>query len=72
MIKEVFTLGFSYRTERSFVFLVEVLVKNRLRIGYSYDIFLNELSQYNKGSHELLIGFDFPVFKRELNTPRYF
>jgi len=72
MIKEKFTFGFSYRTERTFVFLVEVLVKNRLRIGYSYDIFLNEFSQYNKGSHEVLIGFDVPVFKRELNTPRYF
>jgi len=72
MFKEVFTVGVSYRTERTFVFLVEVLVKNRLRLGYSYDIFLSELSQSNKGSHELLIGFDFPVFKRELNTPRYF
>jgi len=72
MFKEVFTVGLSYRTERTLVFLVEVLVKDRLRIGYSYDIFLNELSQSNKGSHELLIGFDFPVFKRELNTPNYF
>jgi type IX secretion system PorP/SprF family membrane protein len=72
MIKEVFWLGFSYRTERTFVFLTEVLVKNRLRIGYSYDIFLNELSQYNKGSHEILVGFDFPVFKRRMENPRYF
>jgi len=72
MIRQVFWVGFSYRTQRTAVFLVEVLVKDRLRIGYSYDIFLNELSQSNKGSHELLIGFDFPVFKRELNTPNYF
>jgi type IX secretion system PorP/SprF family membrane protein len=72
MIREVFTIGFSYRTEKTLVFLVEVLVKNRLRIGYSYDTFLSELSQYNKGSHELLIGFDIPVFKRKLDTPRYF
>jgi type IX secretion system PorP/SprF family membrane protein len=72
MIREVFWVGFSYRTEKTAVFLVEVLVKDRLRIGYSYDIFLNQLAQYNKGSHELLIGFDFPVFKRRMLTPRYF
>ncbi len=72
MIRKVFWIGFSYRTEKTLVFLVEVLVKNRLRIGYSYDTFLSELSQYNKGSHELFIGFDIPVFKRKLDTPRYF
>ncbi len=72
MIRKVFWIGFSYRTEKTFVFLAEVLVKNRLRIGYSYDIFLNEFTQYNKGSHEVLIGFDFPVYKRKLDTPRYF
>ena len=72
MIREVLWFGFSYRTERKAVFLVEVLIKERLRIGYSYDIFLTELSYYNKGSHEVLIGFDFPVFKRKLSTPRYF
>jgi type IX secretion system PorP/SprF family membrane protein len=72
MIRNVLWVGFSYRTERTAVFLVEVLVKDRLRIGYSYDIFLNKLAQYNKGSHEVLVGFDFPVFKRRMLTPRYF
>jgi type IX secretion system PorP/SprF family membrane protein len=72
MIQEVLWIGFSYRTERTAVFLVEVLVKERLRIGYSYDVFLNELAVQNRGSHEVLIGFDFPVFKRRMLTPRYF
>ena len=72
LINEVLELGISYRTEGVFVFLVEVLVKDRLRIGYSYDTFMNELSGSNQGSHELLIGFDFPVFKRRMLTPRYF
>lgn len=72
MIREVFWVGFSYRTQRTAVFLAEVLIKDRLRIGYSYDVFLNKLAQYNQGSHEVLIGFDFPVFKRRMLTPRYF
>ncbi len=72
MINEVLWVGFSYRTEGIFVILAEVLVKDRLRIGYSYDTYLNELSLHNQGSHEVLIGFDFPVFKRRMLTPRYF
>jgi len=72
MIREVFWIGASYRTEGTFVFLVEVLIKDRLRLGYSYDVFLNQLAQYNQGSHEVLVGFDFPVFKRRMLTPRYF
>lgn len=72
MINKVLWVGFSYRTEGVFVFLTEVLVKDRLRIGYSYDTFLNELSIQNRGSHEVLIGFDIPVFKRRMLTPRYF
>ena len=72
MINQVLELGVSYRTEGVFVFLIEFLVKDRLRLGYSYDTFLDELSYHNKGSHELLIGFDLPVFKRRMLTPRYF
>jgi len=72
LINEVLELGVSYRTEGVFVFLVEFLVKDRLRLGYSYDTFLNEYSYHYKGSHEVLIGFDFPVFKRRMLTPRYF
>jgi len=42
-----------------------------LRIGYSYDIWLNELKVYNKGSHEIRLSYDFNLNKRML-TPRYF
>jgi type IX secretion system PorP/SprF family membrane protein len=65
-------VGVSYRTEKTAVFLAELLVNDRLRVGYSYDIFLNKLRVTNRGSHEILVGFDFPVFKRRMLTPRYF
>jgi type IX secretion system PorP/SprF family membrane protein len=72
LIYERFWLGFSYRTEKVAVFLAEVLIGNHMRIGYSYDIFLNQLKVTNRGSHEVLIGFDIPVFNRRMMTPRYF
>jgi len=64
-------LGVSYRTEKAISLITEVNVAQNLRIGYSYDIWLNELKVYNKGSHEIRLSFDFNVAKRML-SPRYF
>ena len=72
LINKVLWIGASYRTERTAVFLAELVVSQKLRIGYSYDVFLNELRQYNKGSHEIMLGYDFPLFKNRMLTPRYF
>jgi type IX secretion system PorP/SprF family membrane protein len=64
-------LGVSYRTENAISFITEVNVNQNLRIGYAYDVWLNELKVYNKGSHEIRLSCDFNVFKRIL-SPRYF
>ncbi len=66
-----FWTGASYRTEKAVSLLTEIRITPNVRIGYSYDIWLNELRAYNKGSHEIRIGFDLNKQKRML-TPRYF
>jgi len=71
LFNNTFWLGASYRTEKAISFITEISVAQNLRIGYSYDIWLNELKVYNKGSHEIRLSYDFNVFKRLL-TPRYF
>jgi type IX secretion system PorP/SprF family membrane protein len=64
-------LGVSYRTEKAMSFITEINIAQNFRIGYSYDIWLNELKVYNKGSHEIRLSYDFNIHKRLL-TPRYF
>jgi type IX secretion system PorP/SprF family membrane protein len=64
-------VGASYRTEKAIALITEVNIAQNLRIGYSYDIWMNELQSFNNGSHEIRISFDFNVGKRIL-TPRYF
>jgi type IX secretion system PorP/SprF family membrane protein len=64
-------LGVSYRTEKAISIISEINIKQNIRVGYSYDIWLNELKAYNKGSHEIRLSFDINVAKRIL-TPRYF
>ena len=71
LIGSSFWLGASYRTEKAVSLMTEIRVTPTVRIGYSYDIWLNELRAYNKGSHELRIGFDI-VRKSRMITPRYF
>jgi len=64
-------LGVSYRTEKAISLITEINIAQNFRIGYSYDIWINELQAYNKGSHEIRLSFDINVGKRIL-TPRYF
>jgi type IX secretion system PorP/SprF family membrane protein len=71
LFADKFWLGASYRTENAVSFLTEINIANNFRVGYSYDIWLNELKAYNKGSHEIRLSFDINVAKRLL-TPRYF
>lgn len=68
---KVLWLGVSYRTEKAISFITEINIAQNLRIGYSYDVWLNELKIYNRGSHEIRLSYDFNIRKRFI-TPRYF
>jgi len=64
-------LGASYRTEKAVSLMTEINIADNFRVGYSYDMWFNELKAYNKGSHEIRLSFDININKRIL-TPRYF
>ena len=72
LINQIFWLGISYRTKRAAVFIAEMNINSKLRIGYSYDWYLNELQNHNMGSHEIMIGYDFMIRNTRVRTPRYF
>jgi type IX secretion system PorP/SprF family membrane protein len=71
LFSNIIWLGVSYRTEKAVSFMTEINIAENFRVGYSYDIWMNELKSYNKGSHEIRLSFDINVAKRIL-TPRYF
>lgn len=68
-LDEILTAGISYRMYDSFVFLVNISLKN-FAIGYAYDYSAGYLSKYTNGSHELVLrwrvgyGVDAPNPKR--------
>lgn len=69
---DIFWIGASYRTEKAIVFLTEFRISEKFRVGYSYDIYLNELQPHNKGSHEIRLGIDLNIYNSRMMTPRYF
>ncbi len=69
---DIFWIGASYRTEKAVVFLTEFRISEKFRVGYSYDIYLNELQPHNKGSHEIRLGIDLDLYHSRMMTPRYF
>ncbi len=74
LIYDRFELGVSYRYEDSFIALAGFSITQNLKIGYSYDFSVSELSGYNNGSHEivLLFNFDLLSLSNTYASPRFF
>lgn len=69
---ENFELGLSYRINNSVSALANIYVTDNLRIGYSYDYTLNNLTKFNSGSHELVLLYDVNLFGTNSKSPRFF
>jgi len=72
LFNEIFWIGASYRSDDAIVALLEYQINRKFRVGYSYDITLGGISNYNSGSHELMLGYDFGYPALKIKSPRYF
>jgi type IX secretion system PorP/SprF family membrane protein len=53
--------GVSYRVGSAIVGMAGVSILNGVKIGYSYDFDTSALSNYSKGSHEVMVGYEFRI-----------
>jgi len=58
---EKFWGGVSVRTDKTLTGMIGAKLFNWVRVGYSYDLSISELSKYHQGSHEIMVGFCFDV-----------
>ncbi|WP_282036053.1 PorP/SprF family type IX secretion system membrane protein [Saccharicrinis aurantiacus] len=65
-------VGVSYRWNESVSAIFEIFVTEDIRIGYSYDMIINDINKAASGSHEIMINYRFPFSKDRIVTPRYF
>lgn len=73
LIYEKLEFGLSYRLTESISALINVKAKKNLRIGYAYDHTLTSLGDFNSGSHEIFLLYDFePADNNRIKSPRFF
>lgn len=71
LMRKVFWLGAGFRSAGSVVLITEYNISQFLRVGYSYDLVLNQLKRFSGGTHELMVGFDMNFNRTKSISPRY-
>jgi len=71
-IKDVFAVGVQYRTNTAIAAMLEVQINPQIRMGYSYDRSVTKLANFNSGSHEIMLRYEFSFQKDGVLSPRYF
>ncbi|WP_188051058.1 type IX secretion system membrane protein PorP/SprF [Flavobacterium sp. GP15] len=73
LYNEKFELGAAYRFNDAVSVLMNVNVTRNLRIGYSYDYTISNLSQFNSGSHEIVLLYNLDFLGKGYDkSPRFF
>lgn len=75
LFNEKFTFGAAYRWDAAVSALAGFQVSDSVMIGYSYDYGLQELANYNSGSHEVFLRFEIGGGlgnMARIITPRFF
>ncbi len=72
LLNEKLTLGLAYRWDAALSGLVGFQISEGLMIGYAYDWETTELNNYNSGSHEIFLRFEFKSSKDGIISPRFF
>ncbi|MCK5136108.1 MAG: type IX secretion system membrane protein PorP/SprF [Bacteroidales bacterium] len=71
IFRERIWLGTTIRTNGNLSVILQLRVNQQFRVGYSYGYEISELSNYQQGSHEVILVYSFK-YMLEVVSPRYF
>ena len=71
-LKDILGLGISYRTGDAVIGMAEIQTSPNLRFGYAYDMPFSPLKAYTRGSHEIMIRYEWGSSKSKIKSTRYF
>lgn len=73
LFNDNFTLGAAYRWDAAVSFLAGFSITEGLHLGYAYDYDTTRLGNYNSGTHEIFVRFEFISSSRNrMVSPRFF
>lgn len=65
--------GLSLRSNKELCFSGQYVLSNGMRIGYAADYAVGQdISKYQVGTYEIVIGYDFNVYRKKYVKPNYF
>jgi type IX secretion system PorP/SprF family membrane protein len=70
LVENKFEIGLSHRFDDSISGMLGFQVNQDFRIGYAYDHTITRFGDYNSGSHELMLLFNFN--RKKIKSPRFF
>jgi len=63
VIKDLLTVGLSYRSEMALTAIMSLNLSDKLSMGYAYDLTNTDMGRYSSGSHEFVLNFRIPNSK---------
>ena len=72
MFIDKFVIGVAYRWSASLSAMVGFQITEGLYLGYGYDRETTNLNNYNSGSHEIFLRYEFFRKNDKMTTPRFF
>ncbi|RTE54882.1 type IX secretion system membrane protein PorP/SprF [Arenibacter aquaticus] len=72
LLYETLNLGVNYRLEDSLSALLGFRISTQIDMGYAYDYSINDLNNYNKGTHEIFFRYQLISKSKKLKSPRFF
>ncbi|MBF4518413.1 type IX secretion system membrane protein PorP/SprF [Flavobacterium sp. ANB] len=72
MFIDKFVVGVAYRWSASLSAMVGFQITDGLYLGYGYDRETTNLNNYNSGSHEIFLRYEFFQNNKKLSNPRFF
>lgn len=66
--------GVSYRSGDAVVFISQFILNENFRVGYAYDAITSPLTEYTKGTHEIMVNYRIRIKNNKKNPecPSYF
>ena len=72
LLYETLNLGVNYRWNDSVAAIFGVQISSQFNIGYAYDYTTSGLTNYNSGTHEIFLRYQWISRENRLKSPRFF